>query len=46
LPALYDLYDFFVLLSHFEPWSLLMNEVMNTAKLVIVAYQQGLLKQL
>lgn len=37
LPALYDLCDVFVLPSQFEPWGLVVNEVMNAAKPVIVS---------
>lgn len=37
LPALYDLCDVFVLPSEFEPWGLVVNEVMNAAKPVIVS---------
>ena len=37
LPALYDLCDVFVLPSRFEPWGLVVNEVMNAAKPVIVS---------
>jgi len=36
LPALYDLCDLFVLPSHFEPWGLVINEVMNAGKPVVV----------
>lgn len=41
LPALYDLCDVFVLPSDFEPWGLSINEVMNTAKVVVVSDQVG-----
>jgi glycosyltransferase involved in cell wall biosynthesis len=41
LPALYDLCDVFVLPSHYEPWGLVINEVMNAAKPVIVSDQVG-----
>jgi glycosyltransferase involved in cell wall biosynthesis len=37
LPAFYDLCDVFVLPSHFEPWGLVINEVMNAGKSVIVS---------
>jgi glycosyltransferase involved in cell wall biosynthesis len=37
LPAYYDLCDVFVLPSHHEPWGLVINEVMNAGKPVIVA---------
>jgi glycosyltransferase involved in cell wall biosynthesis len=41
LPALYDLCDVFVLPSRFEPWGLVVNEVMNAGKPVIVSDQVG-----
>ncbi len=41
LPALYDLCDVFVLPSLFEPWGLVVNEVMNAGKAVIVSDQVG-----
>jgi glycosyltransferase involved in cell wall biosynthesis len=41
LPALYDLCDAFVLPSVFEPWGLVVNEVMNAGKPVIVSDQVG-----
>lgn len=41
LPALYDLCDVFVLPSIFEPWGLVVNEVMNTGKPVIVSDKVG-----
>lgn len=41
LPALYDLCDLFVLPSVFEPWGLVVNEVMNAAKPVIVSDKVG-----
>jgi len=41
LPALYDLCDLFVLPSVFEPWGLVVNEVMNAGKPVIVSDQVG-----
>ncbi|MGV3660325.1 MAG: glycosyltransferase family 4 protein [Prosthecobacter sp.] len=41
LPALYDLCDVFVLPSAFEPWGLVVNEVMNAGKPVIVSDQVG-----
>jgi glycosyltransferase involved in cell wall biosynthesis len=37
LPALYDLCDLFVLPSIHEPWGLVVNEVMNAGKPVIVS---------
>jgi glycosyltransferase involved in cell wall biosynthesis len=37
LPAFYDLADLFVLPSHFEPWGLVINEVMNAGKPVVVS---------
>lgn len=41
LPALYDLCDMFALPSVFEPWGLVVNEVMNAGKPVIVSDQVG-----
>lgn len=41
LPALYDLCDVFVLPSGFEPWGLVVNEVMNAGRTVIVSDQVG-----
>jgi len=41
LPALYDLCDVFVLPSSFEPWGLVVNEVMNASKPVIVSDRVG-----
>jgi glycosyltransferase involved in cell wall biosynthesis len=41
LPAYYDLCDLFVLPSVFEPWGLVVNEVMNSAKPVIVSDKIG-----
>jgi len=41
LPALYDLCDVFVIPSRFEPWGLVVNEVMNAGKPVIVSDQVG-----
>jgi glycosyltransferase involved in cell wall biosynthesis len=41
LPALYDLCDVFVLPSAFEPWGLVVNEVMNAGKTVVVSDQVG-----
>jgi glycosyltransferase involved in cell wall biosynthesis len=41
LPALYDLCDVFVLPSRFEPWGLVVNEVMNAGKPIIVSDQVG-----
>lgn len=41
LPALYDLCDVFVLPSLLEPWGLVVNEVMNAARPVIVSDQVG-----
>ena len=37
MPAFYDLCDVLVLPSHFEPWGLVINEVMNAGKPVIVS---------
>jgi glycosyltransferase involved in cell wall biosynthesis len=41
LPAFYDLCDLFVLPSRFEPWGLVVNEVMNAGKPVIVSDRVG-----
>ncbi len=41
LPAFYDLCDVFVLPSFHEPWGLVVNEVMNAAKPVIVSDRVG-----
>jgi glycosyltransferase involved in cell wall biosynthesis len=41
LPALYDLCDVFVLPSEHEPWGLVINEVMNAGKPVIVSDRVG-----
>ena len=41
LPGLFDLCDVFVLPSEAEPWGLIVNEVMNAAKPVIVTDQVG-----
>ena len=41
LPALYDLCDVFVLPSEREPWGLVINEVMNAGKPVIVSDRVG-----
>lgn len=41
LPAFFDLCDVFVLPSVFEPWGLIVNEVMNAGKPVIVSDQVG-----
>jgi glycosyltransferase involved in cell wall biosynthesis len=41
LPALYDLCDLFVLPSMLEPWGLVVNEVMNAGRAVIVSDQVG-----
>ena len=41
LPALFDLCDVFVLPSTYEPWGLVINEVMNAGKAVIVSDQVG-----
>jgi glycosyltransferase involved in cell wall biosynthesis len=37
LPALFDLCDVFVLVSEKEPWGLIVNEVMNAGRAVIVS---------
>ncbi len=41
LPGIYDLADVFVLPSLFEPWGLVVNEVMNAGKPVIVSDAVG-----
>ncbi len=41
LPAFYDLADVFVLPSGREPWGLVLNEVMNAARPVIVSDRVG-----
>ena len=41
LPRYYDLCDVFVLPSEHEPWGLVVNEVMNAGKAVIVSDQVG-----
>lgn len=41
LPRVFDLSDLFVLPSHFEPWGLIVNEVMNAAKPIIVSDAAG-----
>ncbi len=41
LPAYYDLCDVFVLPSVHEPWGLVINEVMNAGRAVIVSDQVG-----
>lgn len=41
LPGLFDLCDVFVLPSELEPWGLVVNEVMNAAKPVIVSDHVG-----
>jgi len=41
LPAFYDLCDVFVLVSVDEPWGLVINEVMNAGKPVIVSTEVG-----
>jgi len=41
LPALYDLCDVFALPSRFEPWGLVVNEVMNAGRPVIVSDRVG-----
>jgi glycosyltransferase involved in cell wall biosynthesis len=46
MPALYDLCDLFVLPSRFEPWGLVINEVMNAAKPVIVSDRVGAVRDL
>lgn len=41
LPAYYDLCDVLVLPSSFEPWGLVINEVMNAGRAVVVSDQVG-----
>jgi glycosyltransferase involved in cell wall biosynthesis len=41
LPRYYDLCDIFVLPSEYEPWGLVVNEVMNAEKAVIVSDHVG-----
>jgi len=41
IPLFYDLCDVFVLPSENEPWGLVVNEVMNAGKAVIVSDQVG-----
>lgn len=41
LPGLYDLCDVFVLPSLLEPWGLVVNEVMNAGRAVVVSDQVG-----
>lgn len=41
LPAFYDLCDVFVLPSEREPWGLVVNEVMNAGRAVVVSDQVG-----
>jgi glycosyltransferase involved in cell wall biosynthesis len=41
LPAIYDLCDVFVLPSKFEPWGLVINEVMNAGKALVVSDRVG-----
>jgi glycosyltransferase involved in cell wall biosynthesis len=41
LPAFYDLCDVFVLPSAHEPWGLVVNEVMNAGKAVVVSDRVG-----
>jgi glycosyltransferase involved in cell wall biosynthesis len=41
LPRLYDLCDVFVLVSEREPWGLVVNEVMNAGKPVILSAEVG-----
>jgi glycosyltransferase involved in cell wall biosynthesis len=41
LPSYYDLCDIFVIPSTFEPWGLVVNEVMNAGKAIIASDQVG-----
>ncbi len=46
LPKFFDLCDVFVLVSVDEPWGLVINEVMNAAKAIIVSDEVGCQKDL
>jgi glycosyltransferase involved in cell wall biosynthesis len=41
LPALFDLCDVFVIPSNFEPWGLIVNEVMNAGRPIIASDRVG-----
>jgi glycosyltransferase involved in cell wall biosynthesis len=41
LPAFYDLCDVFVMPTVYEPWGLVVNEVMNAGRAIIVSDQVG-----
>jgi glycosyltransferase involved in cell wall biosynthesis len=41
LPRLFDLCDVFILPSIYEPWGLIVNEVMNAARAIVVSDQVG-----
>src|SRR6202035_3262796 len=41
MPRLFDLCDAFVLPSIYEPWGLIVNEVMNAARAVVISDQVG-----
>jgi glycosyltransferase involved in cell wall biosynthesis len=46
LPRFYDVCDLFVLASEYEPWGLVVNEVMNAGKPLIVSDQVGAARDL
>jgi glycosyltransferase involved in cell wall biosynthesis len=41
MPRLFDLCDVFVLPSVYEPWGLIVNEVMNAARAIVISDQVG-----
>jgi glycosyltransferase involved in cell wall biosynthesis len=41
LPAFYDLCDLFVMPSVYEPWGLVVNEVMNAGRAVVISDEVG-----
>lgn len=41
LPRLFDLCDVFVLPSIYEPWGLIVNEVMNAARAIVISNEVG-----
>jgi glycosyltransferase involved in cell wall biosynthesis len=41
LPAFYDLCDVFVMPSVYEPWGLVVNEVMNAGRAVVISNEVG-----
>ena len=46
LPAFFDLCDVFVMPSNFEPWGLVINEVMNAARPIIASDRVGACRDL